>query len=87
MSNLLSSVLFNIYKGEVIIRFGLWCHQYADDIQVYLTVPSDHKGAVETLNHCLGWIQYLVMGWMTDNKLKRNPDKIGGSVVGISLPE
>ncbi|KAF7239274.1 Inactive carboxypeptidase-like protein X2 [Varanus komodoensis] len=42
--SILSSLLFNIYMkplGEVIRRFGLRSHQYADDTQLYLSFSTD----------------------------------------------
>ena len=49
----------------------VWCHQYAGDIQLYLSLPSKSKEAVLALD------QYLmsVTDWMMVNKLKLNPDK------------
>lgn len=30
------------------LRFGLNCHQFVDDTQLYLVLPADPKKAVET---------------------------------------
>lgn len=49
-------MLFNRYMrllGEVIMRFGLFCHLYVNDTQLYLTLPSDPKDAVKSLNQRL----------------------------------
>ena len=72
--SILSPMLFNIYMkplGEVIRGFGVRCHQYADDTQLYLSFPPDSEEAVEVLDRCLE----AVGGWMRVNKLRLNPDK------------
>lgn len=38
---------------EVIWRFGVGCHQYANDTQLCLSSLPDSKGFVEVLGHCL----------------------------------
>lgn len=46
------------------------CHQYIDETQLYLSIASDPKVAVNTLNRCLE----EVVGRMMVNKLKLNPN-------------
>lgn len=49
----LSPMLVNIYMksvGEIVRRFGLHSHKYADDAQLYLAIPSDLKEEVVTPN-------------------------------------
>ena len=61
-----SPMLFIIYMkqlGAVIWRFGVCCHQYTDDTQLYFS-SSSGKAVAAT------------MDWMRANKLKLNPDKI-----------
>ncbi|KAF7237686.1 putative RNA-directed DNA polymerase from transposon BS, partial [Varanus komodoensis] len=79
--SILSSMLINIYMkllGEVIRRFGLWSHQYADDTQLYLSFTSAPGEVVAVLNQCLA----KVIGWMRANKLSLNPDKTEVLLVG-----
>lgn len=38
--------------AEIIMRFGLSCHQYGDDTWLYHMLPSVPKEAVNALNQC-----------------------------------
>ncbi|XP_061477657.1 uncharacterized protein LOC133382019 [Rhineura floridana] len=77
-------MLFNIYMqplGAVIRSFGVRCHQYADDTQLYFFFSPSSGEAVDVLNCCLT----AIMDWMRANKLKLNPDKTETLLVS-SLP-
>lgn len=68
--SVMSPVLLNIYMDKVLRHFRLWCHHYAGDMQLYLTLPSDPKVTLETLLWCLEEVK----GWMRANKLNFNSD-------------
>ena len=70
---IISPILFNIYMRLLrgIIRgCGASCHQYADDTQLYISLPTA-SDAVLSLQRCLG----AVLQWMQENGLRLNPDK------------
>ena len=74
---------FNMYMKplDVVIQsFGVCCHQYYDDMQLYFSFSSSSGEAVEVLNWCLG----ATMDCMRANKLKLNPDKTEMLLVGGS---
>lgn len=63
--SILSPMLFKML-GEVIWRFGLWSHLYADDTQLYFSFISDHREAVQILKHCqLGRTGWGRANWKT----------------------
>ena len=55
--SVLSPMLFNIYMkalGVVTRSFGMHCHQYTDETQLYFSFSSSSGEAVDVLNWCLG---------------------------------
>ena len=70
-----STILFILYAAElfdVIAACGFAAHSYADDTQVYISMPaSDHSDAMRRLDDCITQIR----DWMASNRLKLNEDK------------
>lgn len=74
VTGLHSSGLLNIYMKlleKIIRRYGLQCHQCADDTQLYPSFPLNSNDTVDVLNQCFD----AVMGWSNVNFLKCIPDK------------
>lgn len=70
-------ILFNIYMKllrEFIQGSGLWCHQYADDTQLYFSFSSKER---QLLGGIWGSeaVLRIAMDWMRANKSRPNPKK------------
>ena len=75
-SSVLGPLLFSLYTtplGQVIRKHtGVKYHSYADDTQLFIHLsPDDSLKSFDCLKSCLNDIQV----WMSENKLKLNPDK------------
>ena len=73
--SLLGPLLYILYTADlaqVVARHGLSLHEYADDCQVYMTVPVDGaQAAVHQLSTCL----VNVEAWLKASRLRLNPAK------------
>ena len=73
--SVLGPVLYTLYTtplGKIIKEHNINYHMYADDTQLYKSVPfSDLQLLVQCIETCSG----NVKKWMTDNKLKMNNEK------------
>ena len=75
-------LLFALYTSplsQVISKFNVTHHLYADDTQIYLAVVSrNFDSSMEELAECLKSVQE----WMVGVKLKLNPEKNGFIIIG-----
>ena len=81
--SVLGPLLFFLYTtplGQVIRKYtGVRYHFYADDTQLFIHLsPDDSLKSFDRLKSCLNGIQV----WMSENKLKLNPDKTEFIVFG-----
>ena len=73
--SVLGPILFCIYMlplGDILRRHKVQFHQYADDLQLYLSFSSDnHQAVVSKIENCVEEVQ----SWLETNFLKMNKDK------------
>uniref|UniRef100_M3XJH3 Reverse transcriptase domain-containing protein n=1 Tax=Latimeria chalumnae TaxID=7897 RepID=M3XJH3_LATCH len=78
--SILSPMLFAIYLlqlGDIVRRYGVDFHCYANDVQLYLAFPAN-TGAVAVLEQCLG----AIWSWLSGNWLRLNQGKSEVLLVG-----
>jgi hypothetical protein len=85
-------IMYTCPVGEIIRRYNICFHCYADDIQLYSQfdpkITGDRESVLNNLSSCISEIN----AWMVKNKLQLNQDKteffiIATNRVLITLPE
>ncbi len=75
-----SSIIFIIYValGNIIRKYGISFHCYADDTQLYISTKPDETSKLSKLTECVKNIK----DWMTSNFLLLNSDKTEILLIG-----
>lgn len=75
-------IMYTTPIGEIIRRYNICFHCYADDIQLYAEcdpkIPGDHERALNSLSNCICEIN----SWMVHNMLQLNQDKTEFFIIG-----
>ena len=79
--SVLGPILFGMYVspvGDLIAQHNTSCHQYADDLQLYMSLNSKDFNDLSAMEICAVYVSR----WFVEKVLLLNPDKTEAVVFG-----